>query len=271
MFRSFLHEFCSCVLRMASHRSLSLALLVGSMLLVSGCDRASLMKHVASSQDEATAKRYVDLLRQKNFELIRADFNPAFVTDDTDQKLTEMANVFPATQLISEKTIGYSKSEVSGNSTRSTTLEYQFPDRWVFAEVTMQQLDGDTKILSFKVQPSWESIENLNRFTLSGKNLEQYTVLLLAIASASCCIYAFILCTRTKIAKHKWLWLLFTLFGVGQFDVNWTTAQSHLLLDSLHLITGGATAPIYGSWTVYASLPLGAVIFLYNRRSLEKH
>jgi len=238
-------------------------------VLVGGCSRAGLMKMLTSPQDEATAKKYVDLLRQKRFARIEEDVDPSLRSEDLRSTLVEMAALVPSQQPVSIKVVGMFR-ELS-SSTTDITLEYEFRGQWLLADVaTRRPSKGSATIVAFHVSSIPESVEHQNRFTLVGKGTPQYTILFLAALSAVVSIYAFVACLRTNIGKKKWLWAIATLLGVGTVGVNWTTGQIYFTLLAIHLLTFGAAAPLYGAWVVYSSLPLGAILFLMVRGGLRE-
>jgi len=195
--------------------------------------------------------------------------NPTLVTDETADTLTHMADLIPGDNPISVKRVDWRRVDTDAhNSEASTTLEYQFPHDWVLIEVTLQEIEGDTKIISFHVRGMATSVEQQNRFSLGGRDLEQYVVLFLSIASPAFSLFAFVLCLKTKIRQRKWLWLIFIWFGIGEFGTNWSTATSVLTPFFVCFPPGGFHAYQYGPWIIYASLPIGAILFLYKRPSL---
>ena len=242
---------------------------IALLTTLTGCISPSALRK-AEQQDEAVARSYVDLLRNNKLDQIEAAFDPTTAPNDIGDLLVQMEKEFPPQEPLSVKLVGGHKYSVKDNSTTSVTLEYEFPQKWMAADITVQQIDGVSRITGFYVRNLKMSVEEYNRFTLRGKNLEQYTVLLLSILSPLFCVYAFIVCLKTKIDKRKWLWLIFVFLGVGEFGVNWSTARSILTPFSVHLPSGGAQAAQFSPWIVYASLPLGAILFLYKRHDLAK-
>jgi hypothetical protein len=222
----------------------------------------------ASESDAYVAKEFINELRQNKFDQLEANMNSVLIDDNVTGTLTQMAALFPNENPLSVKTVGWHKNMTSGNSMTSTTLEYEFPKKWLLVDLTTQTISGDTKIVGFHVTTLKTSEENANRFTLKGKNVEQYTVLFLAILSPLFALYAFVMCIKTQIEKLKWLWMIGTLLGIGQYGVNWTTGQSVLSLFFVRIPPGGANADAYGPWIIYAALPVGAIYFLYNRQAL---
>ena len=241
-------------------------------VLLGGCDDAAMVNRFAPVEDVATAKKYIGLLRDGGFEQIEKDMDPALMTSETRQKLGHMAALIAPQRPTSVKVVGAQVSRVSrperSYTDTSITLEYQFPGKWLIANVVTRKADRDLTIIGLHVKPIDDSLENINRFTLAGKSPLQYGVLGLAVAIPVFILCTVIVCARTRIARLKWLWILCILFGVGQFGVNWTTGEYQLQPIGFQLLGAGAFAPPYGPWTLTIALPLGAVIFLVLRERL---
>jgi hypothetical protein len=232
------------------------------VLLLGGCNQASIMKRFTSPQDESVARNYIDLVRQKQFDRVEKDMDPSLKDADLEDKLANLAATFPAQQPVSIKVVGMNYAGDTNSSTVNITLEYEFPDRWLLATVDMKKADGAATITGFHVSSMPDSLEHHNRFTLVGKSADQYAALFVGILEVLLSLYAFTECLRTKMGKAKWFWSVLCLVGVGQFGVNWTTGQSDWTLLAIRLPPAAATAPLYGAWVIYVTLPLGAVLFL---------
>jgi hypothetical protein len=243
--------------------------IIGVLLLgiLAGCNQATLMKKVTPPEDEAAARRYVDLLRQNRFEQIEQDLDPVLKRPNLRDTLVTMAAMFPAQEPASAKVVGLRMFVGPDSRGTSITLEYEFPEKWLLVNVVKQNKGGVASVVGFHVTPVAESLEDLNRFTLANKSTSHYAILFLAVLAPLFSLYAFVLCIKTKIKRMKWLWLVFTLLGVGQLGVNWTTGQILFTPIAVHLPPSGAAAPLYEPWLVYVSLPLGAIIFLFRRKS----
>jgi len=189
--------------------------------------------------------------------------------------LVKMAQVIPAQTPESIKVVGVHENVFHGHNdsettTTNITLEYQFQSKWLLINVATQKKGGVSTVVGFNVNPITDFLENINKFRLVGKNPLQYSVFVLAILIPLFTLYALILCIRTKIEKKKWLWVLFVMLGLAKFSVDWTTGQWGLTPLSFQLLGAGAFAPLYGSWVISISLPLGAVIFMLKRKGLSK-
>lgn len=249
-------------------RSLIFALSTFCLLLL-GCNQAALMKRFASPEDEANAKKYIDLLQQRRFEQIERELDPSLVDSNTQDTLARMAAMIPAEGPKSIKVVGAHVFRGPDVSRTNITLEYEFPSKWVLAELTTQKKEGSSTLVGFHVTPIADSLENLNKFNLVGKGKVQYFVLILAILSTLFSLYALVLCIRTKNVKNKWLWVIFVLVGVGKLTVNWTTGEWGFQTLAFQISCGIASAQLYGPWMVAVSLPLGAIVFLLRRQGSE--
>lgn len=239
-------------------------------LALTACDQGSIMKKMTSPEDEATAKHYIELLRQSNFELIENELDPSIKSPDIRETLIKMANLIPAANLESVKVVGSHVLHGPGSRSANITFEYQFPGKWLLINVATQKKNEISTIVGFNVNPIPDSLEHINRFTLTGKGLIHYTALILIILIPLFALYALVLCIRTKPMKRKWLWVIFILLGIGKFGINWTTGQYFVAPLSIQLFGVSAFAPMYGPWTLSISLPLGAIVFLIMRKRLQR-
>ena len=235
--------------------------------LIAGCDQSRQLKAMTPSRDEQTAKSYIDLLREHKFEQIEQDIDPGIKAPNLHDTLVEMAELIPARDPTSVKVVGANTFKSPDVYKSNITFEYQFSDKWLLANVAIQKKDGVSTIIGFNVNRLSDSLENLNKFELAGKSMLQYVVLAGTILIPLFSLYALVLCARTRIAKRKWLWIVFILFGIGRFAVNWTTGQWGFMPLYFQLFGAGAFAPLYGAWTLSISLPLGAIWFLVRRKS----
>jgi hypothetical protein len=243
-------------------------------MFLTGCSRsliepveAYMINKATPPEDEAMVKNWVQRLREGKFGEIERDLDPSLQSDDLPEKLTSMARLLPAQQPTSAKVIGYGVvDDADSSSTITTTLEYEFPHEWLLATLVKQDHAGTIMVTGFDIDPIPDSVENHNRFTLIGKDSEQYVVLFLALAALGISLYAFIACLRTKMGKWKWLWAILCFVGLGRLAVNWTTGATGFTAICIGVPpVGAAMVPLYSPWMVYTSLPVGAVLFLIFR------
>ena len=155
---------------------ISLLLLSGPILIVfltqSPGERleGKLMRKWTPPDDVAMVQKWVEWLRDGNFDQIEQGIDPSLRTDDLRDKLNTMAGFVPAQQPRSVKPIGYLVVNHRDSSrTVTATLEYEFPDHWLLATLVRQEQSGTSTVTGFHVNPIPESVERHNRFTFSGR------------------------------------------------------------------------------------------------------
>jgi hypothetical protein len=167
------------------------------------------------------------------------------------------------------KLVGAHKLTDDQGLTTNLTFEYGFGDEWFLVNVAWLSKDGAFAIVGFNVYDTDGSLEELSKFELAGKSPTHYLVLALAVALPIFCIYTLVVCARTRLMGRKWPWIIFILFGVGKFSLNWTSGAWGFAPLSFLLLGAGVTAEPYMPWVVSVSLPLGALLFLSRRRRLS--
>lgn len=250
-------------------RSIGLIVIVMAMIL-SGCDQASMLKKMIPPEGESTAKSYINLLRQNSFEQIEKDLDPSIKSPDIRNEMVKMAGMIPTQNPESIKVVGSQVFNGPDFTRTNITFEYQFPHKWLLINVATQKKGGASSIVGFNVTPIPDSLEQLNKFTLVGKNVLQYSVFVLAIILSLFNLYALILCIRTRIEKRKWLWVIFVMLGFAKLTVDWTTGQWGITPVAFQFLSAGAFAQLYGPWMISISFPLGAIIFMAKRSGLSK-
>src|SRR5262245_10756751 len=74
--------------------------------VLTGCNQADLMKKMTPQEDEAFARKYVDLLRQGRFDQLEQDMDPSIKGPTIRDTLVTMAAIFPAGEPASVKVVG---------------------------------------------------------------------------------------------------------------------------------------------------------------------
>jgi len=237
--------------------------------LLVGCDQAALMKKFTPPEEESIAEGYVVLLQQQKFDRIERDLDSSVAGLDVRNTLSQMAALFPAENSKSVKVVGAHTLRNQESSTVDLTLEYEFSTKWLLVNVTTRK-QGDVRTLTgFHVTPIADSLENLNKFTLAGKGVLQYMILMCDVGSLLFSLYVFVLCLRTKDMKLKWLWSIIVLVGVGKLAVNWGTGEWTYQLFAFQVPCFSMSRGLYSPWIVAAYVPLGALIFLQRRWKMK--
>jgi hypothetical protein len=238
-------------------------------MFVAGCDDSIFMKKLVPREDEAVARRYVEMLQRGKIDEIQGKLDPSAVQPDDREKLVQMSGMFPAEGPLSSKVVGVRLYHNNEYSTSEITLEYQLRDRWLLARILTKKKGEASTLLGINVTQTEDSLENLNRFNLVGKSAVQYLILAGAISSVLFTFYVFLLCARTELGRKKWLWLLIVLVGVRKLSVNWVTGEWAFTPISIQLPCAQAVRPFYGPWTIAGSFPVGALLFLNHRWKMK--
>lgn len=253
---------------MPSHRrALGVTLAAVVILFASGCSKQELLQKFAPAQVQTAAKQYIDALRERHFAKIEADADPSIRTHTLPSRLEQMADMVPSGTPSSVKLVGAQSWYHSQTTTRNLTFEYGFPGKWVLLSVETQEASGHTTLVGLHVSDLATSLEEQNRFTLTGKSAGQYALLVFAVLFFLLTLYSLISCVKTKLPGRKWPWVLFILIGVGKLSVNWTTGAWSVAPLSVQLFSASAVEPLYGPWTLAVSIPLGAILFLFKRKT----
>lgn len=238
-------------------------------IFLAGCDDSVFMKKLVPLEDEAVARSYVEMLRRGEIDEIQRKFDASVTQPDGREKLVQLSGMFPAEGPQSTKVVGMRLYQNKEYSTSEITLEYQLRDRWLLARIVTKKKGEDSTLLGINVTQTKDSLENLNRFSLFGKSAAQYLILAAAISSALFTFYVFLLGARMELGRKKWLWLLIVLFGVGKLSVNWVTGEWAFTPIAIQIPCATAVRPFYGPWTIAASFPVGALLFLNHRWKMK--
>lgn len=239
-----------------------------ALALLCGCDSSWVMNLMTPKEDERVARGYLALMRSHDLERIEKDLDPALQNDNVRETLARMVPQMPAQQPLSSKIVGAHTWRGQDVYVSNISFELHYPDLWMLANVAVQKKHGQSTIVGLNIVPMSDSLENLTRFSLAGKSGAQYAILALAVAAAVLTLAALVRALRTPGLERRWLWIIFILVGFGKLAVDWSTGVVSLKLPALQLFSASALAPLYGSWTVAASLPLGALVFLLRRRGV---
>lgn len=235
-------------------------------LLASACSKQDLIQKFAPAQDQAMAKQYMDDLREGAIDKIEANADPSMQSPTLPATLRQMAALIPHEVPNSVKLVGAQSLHARGGTTRGLTYEYGFHNTWILLSVVTKDVAGRTSLIGLHIQRLAQSVEEKNRFTLVGKSTLQYTILALAVLFPLLTLYALVVCVKRILPGRKWPWIVFILFGVGKFAVNWTTGAWEVSPISIQLFSASAVQPFYGPWTLAVSIPLGAITFLLKPR-----
>ena len=224
-------------------------------------------------EEMSFAKHYLQAFLDQDFDYMLENTDQTISGEITSQRLINLRNIFPSSELVSTKLIGSNVHMTDKTWEASFKFEYEFEsgiesDKWAVMSVRMVKKETDLKVIAFRFSKTTASQAALNKFELAGKSALHYSVLAMTAFVFAFILVTTIVCIKTSIPRRKWIWVLFVLGGIGSFSLNWTTGAFSFKLVELHLLGIGVGASSeYSPWVFSVSFPLGAMLFWLMRGS----
>lgn len=204
-----------------------------------------------------------------------------------------MTRLFPEGEPLSVKIIETDTSVEMGMPQYDLEFEFQYQTTWILATTILVDDDDKLMVVGLHAHRAQHPQEYDNRFTLIGKHLVHYAMLITMSLTAALVLTSLFLCLADPVLRRKWLWATFILVGFGQTTVNWTTGAWSMVLpvsvimpcvgtfwpgvDLAHLSfywrvsvgsddVGTMSPSPYGPIWLYCSVPVGALAYLARRR-----
>jgi hypothetical protein len=164
--------------------------------------------------------------------------------------------------------IGWNVTESTAGRAAHLTYEVGSGTHWFLAVVDVQGSDAAARISGLHLYPRSRSLLEANAFSLGGRSIKHYIILLLVVLAAGFSIATAVIIARTRALPRRWAWVFVALLGAGTLTLDWTTGAisfrpAHFQLFSSGFLRMGPAAP----WLFSVSVPLGAVIALLRRQS----
>lgn len=254
--------------------SCRLPVLLFVLVTLSGCfDHKALLKKLVPLEQDRQAKSFLESVRDGRIQEARQMLHSSIDQADTSKGLETLRALFTQSKWVEAENIGYVKNWSNGMGQQSQTtirLDYQIQleKHWLAGTIVLLDEPTSRKIISARFNPITASLETINALTLSGKGPFHYLILPLAALVPIFCLITLVLCIRTRL-RRKWLWILFIVLPVGKLSLNWSTGELGYQLLAFQLFGASLMkSGLYAPWLMGVSFPLGAVIFLLNRKSL---
>ncbi|MFZ6681734.1 hypothetical protein [Undibacterium sp. Tian12W] len=217
-------------------------------------------------EESAFAKDYLQHVHDNDFAYVKSKLDPELLPTVTDDNLLRISAYFPGGEILSTELIGSQVNIINGVWTGNFTVEYHTKYGWAVGFVALKRIDTQLIVTAFSVHKANGSQEELNRFTLSGKSVLHYLVLIATVCVPLFILVTLITCIKTPIPKRKWLWIVFIILSIGAIQMNWTSGEYRLNLLQFQLF-GAALMTIskYAPCVLTAGFPLGAILFWFWR------
>lgn len=243
--------------------------------LVTACtDQRALIQKLAPKEDDELARRFVTLIKDGKYDEAKSMVDRRAAASASAEELNKLHQIVDRGQPLAFELVGVQTEFFSAGtaSKRDTRLTYQvqFPEAWVIAAVDVQTNVVGRYVLNASFQPAPDSLQAMNRFTFQGKSAVHYLFFAACFLCPLFIIVTLIMCVRSGF-RGRWLWIIFIVVALGQFQLNWTTGQCVFHPFSFLLLGGaGYRDGLYGALVVSFGIPVGAIIFLLLRHRLRR-
>ncbi|MGI9262051.1 MAG: hypothetical protein ACR2QR_08445 [Woeseiaceae bacterium] len=242
-------------------------LVVCAASLIAACDMQEMIDDYASSEEAVFVKEHLALYPGREFDQILSQLDPSLNNDETKASLEELASYFPPGTPTNVVMVGYNWNASTNSWTGSVNYEFEYPSTYLLAFVGLTRVGDELRVTGINLQTTENSLQETNEFRFDGRGAVGYIFLVLAVIFPIICVVSFIACIRTPIPKRKWFWSIFTLLGVGVFQMNWTTGEVGFSVLSWQLLGAGfVKSGLYGPAIISIAAPFGAILFWIKRR-----
>ncbi len=247
-----------------SRRSLALRALA-VLTLLGGCSPEQALEKFTNDEEQARAIELIEMMRDGKVEELAPEFAPSLQSPQLRATLGKMSRMMPAGAPQKRSLIGAHININNGVRTSNLTYQYDFGDRWFMVNCAYVNSGPNAGIFGMQIVPLDARLEAKPKFSLRGKSGVHYATLAAAVLAILVTLAALVTCIRDRNLKLKWLWVLFILFGVMQFSLDWNSGGHEFAGYSALLFSASAFGMPYGSWTLSVALPLGAIVYLVRR------
>jgi len=239
--------------------------------LLSGCNYDETLNKLMPKAESELAKQLFEDLRNRKYENLKKYLSKELLTPDIESKLSQAASFFPEGEPIEVKPIGANIHSTQDKWLARLTYQYRFQNGWAVANILLEKENENLVVKQLHVARSTKPLEEIYAFNLKDKTAVHYVFLALVIAIPLLTLYALVLCVKTPMSKKKWPWVVFILLGFTTISLDWTTGHIAYQLLSINLFGAGVVRPSpYAAWILTISIPVGAIVFLFKRKSLIK-
>ncbi len=209
-------------------------------------------------------RHYLELLRTGRLREARSHLDARMSAEAADTGLRHVADFLASTAPFGSVHVVGVAVNLRNTGARYTRLTYELRvgRSWRAAEMWTMDSAAARTVISIRVEPLQESLERSNRFTLAGKSLGHYLLLLWVALDLGIVALAVVRCARSPL-RRKWAWLLLTLVGATSFTMDWSSGETgfsffSVLFMGVAFVKVGPAVP----WAVSAGIPVGALLVL---------
>lgn len=245
--------------------------LLSLIVMLSGCMDASVIS-IPPEVEEKTETVLDALLEQDSGYLAASLPDQMMTEEEAVAALEDIYTIMIDAEVVERKLVGRSwRTHASTSAGMYTDYEstYQIEyagDDYASAFIQIRRENGEDSLYFLNYYQMEQSYEEAFRFSLAGKSPFHYAVLLLTIAVAILVLATVItIIRRWRRLRSPIKWLVFSLVGVGQLSLDWTTGLWTLKLLYVQVLGAGFTKmTAYEPLILMVSIPIGAILFWFR-------
>lgn len=159
---------------------------------------------------------------------------------------------------------------VSDERNSTATYEVSGGGRFALAVVVTREKGGKRDIIGVHAERLPGSALSQNAFTLSGKPIGHYAMLVAMAAAVGVTIAALIRIWRSGLFRRRILWTIGAVIGLGTLALNWTSGAWSFQLLSFNLFSAGYyKQPVFAPWILKVGVPIVAIVALLVKRGAD--
>lgn len=246
------------------------AIVFVTVLLLSACSTQDWNEKLSNPRDRSLALSFIDGVRKGNIDPLAKSVDRELLAQ-TRAQLPQVRTALAVDGRPELITVNSSSFTADGNTEERKALNYQYGGgaKWVIFQVVLQINNGVHVVIGWQANPANVKPTSIGDFSFVGKGFIHYLWIVMMVSSFATIITALVLGARSKGIKRRWLWMVGSVFGLGQFALNWSTGQFAINPIYFSLLGAGLfkTSPFH-PWMMMFSLPVVAVAFLVMRKRL---
>lgn len=239
-------------------------------LLLTGCSAQQWNDELSTPQDRDLARTAIADLRSGNLGALKGRMEPQLFAQ-TLAAANKIKGIMPAKGEPKLVTVNVNTFSGNGATVSTKVLNYELGagDKWAVVQIVLQQSGNVTQIAGWHVTPTTGEPTVAGDFSFRDKSFIHYFWIAAMLASTFTSLGALVMAARAKGLRRRWLWIVGSIIGLGQFSLNWSTGAWGFRPIAFQLFGSAAMkASPFDSWVLTFSLPIVAIVFLVRRAKI---
>ena len=256
-------------------KKLFLLFLALTMLTAAGgCSPETLLDKSVPETLERFARDFISKLEKGEVEAAEDLLDPMVpLTKPLHQKFVEVSEQLKVAGVDEVHLVRHTriKSMIGENIKAQFTYEIKAGTGYYVSNIAVGSEKGKMVIQGMYIEPIPGPLSEINAFTLKGKSIRHYAMLIFVIGIPLFVLYTLYLCYNSTWYM-KWVWIASMIPGIGNISLNWTSGKLALNIVSISSVW----APAFrdgqsGAWYLTFAIPIISLAFYYKYRKLGPH